>query len=90
MERTAMDKNLNQDEIAARAYQIWEASGRLPGSELKNWLQAEKELAAASNERPAAKQSEAKPANSQQELGRKQPALTSPSKRGSKPHHTFA
>jgi len=32
------------EEIAARAYQIWEASGRLSGSELKNWLQAERGL----------------------------------------------
>ncbi len=91
MERTAMDKNLNQNEITARAYRIWEASGRLPGSELKNWLQAEKELVAnPSGERTTAKQSPAKPATSEQELGRKQPALTAPSQRGSKPQHKSA
>ena len=41
-------KDLNHAEIAAKAYQIWEESGRPPGSELENWLKAEKELAAAS------------------------------------------
>lgn len=38
-------------EIAARAYQLWENEGRKPGQDMKYWLQAEKELSAAS--RPA-------------------------------------
>ena len=31
-------------EIAARAYQIWEASGRRHGEDRANWYQAEREL----------------------------------------------
>jgi hypothetical protein len=44
---TAKDKGPNHEQIAARAYQIWEASERAPGSEMKNWLEAEKELRSA-------------------------------------------
>ena len=43
----------DHDEIAARAYQIWEASGRPPGSEMKHWLQAEEELARKTSPAPA-------------------------------------
>lgn len=32
------------DQIAHRAYQIWEADGRPIGREEKHWLQAEREL----------------------------------------------
>ena len=49
-----------QEEIAARAYDIYVASGSRPGQCLQNWLQAERELlsqgsgaAAASTRRPA-------------------------------------
>ena len=42
--QTAAKKNVNQEQIAARAYQIWESSGRPVGSDLKHWLQAEQEL----------------------------------------------
>jgi len=34
----------NHEKIAARAYQIWETSGRPGGLELKHWLQAEEEI----------------------------------------------
>jgi hypothetical protein len=40
---------LNQNEIAARAYHIWEVDGRPTGSEIRYWLQAEEELRAAQN-----------------------------------------
>ena len=55
------------DQIAARAYQIWETSGRPAGSELRHWLQAEEELSQGSSEvegrRPERKEHEhAKPA----------------------------
>ena len=33
-----------QKEIAARAYQIWEASGRPNGRDREHWLRAEQEL----------------------------------------------
>jgi len=32
------------DQIALRAFQIWEQTGRQPGRELENWLRAEAEL----------------------------------------------
>jgi hypothetical protein len=32
------------EEIAARAYEIYEREGRQPGTELQNWLRAEAEL----------------------------------------------
>ena len=32
------------DDIAQRAYQIYEREGRLPGRDIENWLQAENEL----------------------------------------------
>lgn len=34
------------ESIAARAYEIWVASGRQPGHDKENWLQAERELRA--------------------------------------------
>jgi tRNA A37 N6-isopentenylltransferase MiaA len=34
----------SDDEIARRAYEIYEREGRQPGSELQNWLKAEDEL----------------------------------------------
>jgi len=35
---------LNHDEIRRRAYEIYLERGGLPGQELKDWLQAEREL----------------------------------------------
>jgi hypothetical protein len=32
------------DKIAARAYEIWQASGRLDGHDQEHWFQAEREL----------------------------------------------
>ncbi len=32
------------DQIAQRAFQIWEQTGRQPGRDLENWSQAEAEL----------------------------------------------
>lgn len=37
------------DQIAARARAIYEQSGRVPGRDLQNWLQAEAELQTAHN-----------------------------------------
>lgn len=34
------------DKIAARAYEIWQASGRTDGHDQEHWLQAERELRA--------------------------------------------
>jgi Protein of unknown function (DUF2934) len=39
----------SDDEIARRAYEIYEREGRQPGTELGNWLKAEAELAGPKN-----------------------------------------
>jgi hypothetical protein len=31
-------------DVSRRAFEIWERNGRLPGTDLQNWLQAEAEL----------------------------------------------
>lgn len=36
----------SMEAIAARAYEIWQANGCLPGSDAENWFQAERELRA--------------------------------------------
>lgn len=41
---TPAKKEITQDMIAKRAYEIWQSSG---GSELDNWLRAERELRSA-------------------------------------------
>jgi len=52
-----MAKQLDQqpkpthEEIACRAFELFEKSGRLPGHDVENWLNAEKQLMAA--RRPA-------------------------------------
>jgi len=35
-----------REQVAARAYEIWQQSGCLPGRDAENWAQAERELAA--------------------------------------------
>jgi hypothetical protein len=39
----------SDEEIALRAYEIYEREGRQPGRELQNWLAAEAELTGAKN-----------------------------------------
>ena len=36
--------SLSTEDIARRAYEIYEREGRQPGTELQNWLKAEAEL----------------------------------------------
>jgi len=38
------EKKAMHEQIAARAYQLWEKAGRISGHELEFWLQAEKDL----------------------------------------------
>jgi len=40
----ASASQFNSDEIAARAYQIFEREGRMDGRDMDHWLQAEQEL----------------------------------------------
>ncbi len=42
--RTPAAPDLNREEVAARAYAIWENEGRLDGCETDHWLRAEREL----------------------------------------------
>ncbi|HZJ55191.1 MAG TPA: DUF2934 domain-containing protein, partial [Myxococcaceae bacterium] len=35
-----------REQIAARAYEIWQQSGCVPGRDAENWAQAERELSA--------------------------------------------
>ena len=43
------------EEIAERAYEIFEKSGRTPGHDLENWLTAEAQLAATRKQDTAAR-----------------------------------
>jgi len=45
----------SHEEIARRANEIWRARGAAPGSEVEDWLQAEKELREKGNGRSAAR-----------------------------------
>ena len=45
-----------QEQIAQRAYAIFEQSGRVAGRDLQNWLQAERELSASVKQAPEAKE----------------------------------
>jgi hypothetical protein len=40
----SMASQFNSDEIAQRAYQIFEREGRMDGRDMDHWLQAEREL----------------------------------------------
>ena len=39
-----LDPSISHEDIARRAYQIWEETGRRDGNETARWLQAEREL----------------------------------------------
>jgi hypothetical protein len=39
-----MSNAVDREKIAQRAYQIYEERGKTPGSDFKDWVQAEKEL----------------------------------------------
>jgi hypothetical protein len=41
---TPLPKNITCEEIALRAYQIYEARGDNPGSDVGDWLEAERQL----------------------------------------------
>ena len=44
MKTTSSNHKPTHDQIAQRAYAIFEQSGRLPGRDQANWLRAEREL----------------------------------------------
>ncbi len=43
-EKTVSRKAISDDDIQKKAYEIFVNRGSLPGNEIENWLQAEKEL----------------------------------------------
>ena len=47
-------RSVTYEQIAARAYEIYEREGRQPGRELENWLRAEAELGVAPESRRSA------------------------------------
>jgi len=42
-----METKPTHDQIARRAYEIFEKSGRVPGQDIQNWLEAERQLVTA-------------------------------------------
>jgi Protein of unknown function (DUF2934) len=46
-ENTSANHALNHDEVRRRAYEIYPERGGLPGQELEDWLQAEREFESA-------------------------------------------
>ncbi len=44
MSTATVTRNVSQDQIAARAYHIWQRAGCPAGKEQDHWLQAEREL----------------------------------------------
>jgi hypothetical protein len=52
---TNSDNKPTHEEIARRAQAIFEQSGRVPGRDMQNWLEAEKQLTAASKTGPQAR-----------------------------------
>ena len=51
MKSNASNHKPTQEQIAQRAYAIFEQNGRVPGRDLENWLQAEKELKASNGQK---------------------------------------
>jgi len=56
MKTTSSNHKPTHEQIAQRAYAIFEQSGRIPGRDQQNWLQAEKELSASSGQGSELKQ----------------------------------
>jgi len=56
MKTTSSNHKPTHEQIAQRAYAIYEQSGRIPGKDLENWSRAEKELSAANGQASEPKQ----------------------------------
>ena len=55
MAKQVEDPKLTHEEIAQRAYALFEKNGRVPGHEMENWLEAETQLLAARKAKPEAR-----------------------------------
>jgi hypothetical protein len=69
-----MDRQPSQQEIAQRAYALWEREGRPHGRNLEHWLSAESELAQAAPITPLSADIPAKPARRVAKSGSKDAA----------------
>ena len=65
----------SQEEIAKRAYEIYERNGCQPGCEMENWLAAEAELMAAAQRQEAAQRPHATPMSAPPPIPRRQPPV---------------
>src|SRR5215471_1695405 len=89
--QTQTVKNNQHQEVAVRAYQIWEAAGRPAGCELQHWLQAERDLGVSQigkqpnriNEAPSKAPAESKDRESR-EAGKQQPSRMTAQPRGAR------
>lgn len=52
MEQSTAAAMVNPDDVARRAYELYEARGAEPGRDLDDWLRAEEELRAATESKP--------------------------------------
>ena len=57
------DGRPSHQEIAQRAYELFEKSGGLPGRDMQNWLEAERQLVAAAQQRTVTPQAITTPSN---------------------------
>jgi hypothetical protein len=71
MARPNSDSSPTQDQIARRAYEIFEQRGRPAGCDLEHWLEAERQLQTEAQSR-AARAPQAQPASASKEPRRVQ------------------
>ncbi len=65
----------SQEEIAKRAYEIYERNGCQHGCEMENWLAAEAELKATAQKQEAARRPHAMPMSAPPPIQRRQPPV---------------
>ena len=65
----------SQEEIAKRAYEIYERNGCQPGCEMENWLAAEAELMMAAQKQETARRPHATPMSAPPPIPRRQPPV---------------
>jgi hypothetical protein len=70
------------EEIAKKAYELWEQSRGIPGSELDNWLEAERIVKATCKEEKSPEQKDLDANEAERSGGRKNKAGDLTKKRG--------
>jgi hypothetical protein len=66
---TSQQSSINQEQVAQRAYELWEAGGQPVGRDLEYWLQAEAELRSA-NQTSRSQMSSAQESGSKRDTSR--------------------